>query len=172
MNLTGNLQRTIAQANNLGVLRAAMERSAEYARSEAAVQLMKVGILCSRFSSGNAGGNAAFEEVNREAHLGAFSLLTYGQTAQALRLLDDDVCEQITAAGQAMQDRAHEHERKFLALSLSPSEVFYDDLFATAMLQHAHERAYLGFDLLGAEDLAQEGEANQATAGALTPMGG
>ena len=149
-----SLNRMLAQVGELDKLRAAMERSAEHARFEVKAQLKKLSSLCAAYWSGNEQRAEAFELVNREAHLAAFLMLTYSETVQVLRIVCDDVCETITAAGHAMQLKAFSHEEMHLVNELSPTALFYDELYSLQMFEHKHARAYLGFDLLTAEDVA------------------
>jgi hypothetical protein len=128
----------LVQADERAKLCTSLQRAAEYARQEATTQLKMVSGLCTKFAAGSHHDRDAFEAVSREAHLAAFALMTYGQTVQALHILGDGLCDDIIAAGQQIQQRALEHEQKYLANSLSPSEVFYDDLYAAEMLSHSH----------------------------------
>ena len=139
----------LVQADERAKLCTSLQRAAEYARQEATTQLKMVSGLCTKFAAGSHHDRDAFEAVSREAHLAAFALMTYGQTAQALRIVGDGFCDDIIAAGQQIQQRALEHEQKYLANSLSPSEVFFDDLYAGEMLSHSHARvlASRGFDV-------------------------
>lgn len=151
------LNKMLAQVGELSRLRAAMERSADYARLETKAQLKKLTSLCASYSSGNEHTPEAFALVSREAHIAAFSMISYAQTVQAMRMVCDDVCQSITAAGHAMQRKAFSHEELHQSNSLSPSALFYDDLYSPKMFEHEHARMTLGFDLLSAEDVAQPG---------------
>lgn len=151
------LNKMLAQVGELDKFRIAVERAAENAREQTQSQLKKLNTLCATYWSGNEHRVEAFEAVNREAHVAAFLLLTYSQTIQSLGIVNDDVCEVITAAGHAMQLRAFFHEEMHLNNSLSPSALFYDDLYSSAMLEHKHVRAFLGFDLLTVEDVRETG---------------
>lgn len=134
----------IERANSLATLSAALNRAAELSRAHALASLALVRVQCNGYVSGELQSVVGYEELSRSAHLGAFRIMTYGETARSIGALPIDICDRLLEAGEAMQARALEHQDLYSVDSLSPSAVFYDDLVAAYDLHALHAPVTLG----------------------------
>lgn len=136
----------------------AAQCSAEYAREQAESSLSILQELSSNFSSGANLSRSAYEKVSCAAHMASFAVMTYGQICLPIKVLPEDICQQLIAAGKSIQARALSHEELFLSEQLSPAAVFYDDLMSRLDLKHSHHAATLTApsSSISAHDLAHE----------------
>lgn len=121
-------------------MQAATASSAEYARTKAQQELGTLNAMCARFAAGE---SRDYEAVSRGAHIAAYELMSYGEICACLDVRPKEDCEYIMAAARGMLDRVREQEHHFLAGSLSPSHVFYDDLVDSKVLDIEHGQASL-----------------------------
>lgn len=108
------------------VLMQGYARSVEQAHEQGLLSMRQLRMSCNEFAAG------AFEDfsvVSRNAHLAAFSLMTYGEACACLSVLSPANCERLLLCGRALQDRVLAHELCYLQNDLSPGNAFYDDLF-------------------------------------------
>lgn len=121
----------------------AIDLSVLHAQRKAGESIVALGALCNRYAAGSDMRLAAYEEVSRSAYLAGFDVQTYGETCAAVNALEHADCEYLCDAGKQIQARALAHEGLFLAASLSPSQVFYDDLVNPEYLVLPHEKSSL-----------------------------
>lgn len=128
----------------IGALQSGLGRSSEFARDKAATAMVRLNGLCSQFG---AGMDLNYDEVSRAAHDAAFEFMTYGDICVSLGVMPKSQSRRLIVVGQALQDRALEHEGLHLAGALSPGEVFYDDLMNSQLLQQVHVKVLLKPDI-------------------------
>ena len=121
----------------------AIDLSVLHAQRKAGESIVALSALCNRYAAGSDMRLEAYEEVSRSAYLAAFDVQTYGETCAAVNALEHTDCEYLCDAGKQIQARALAHEHLFLAASLSPSQVFYDDLLNPEYLVLPHEKSSL-----------------------------
>lgn len=114
----------------------AFDRSAELAHDQGILQMQTLQQTCGQFAAGQ---HTDFERVARAAHLAAFEVLTYADICSSLSVRPDAECESLRQSGLNLQNRVLRHETLFYQNALSPSEVFYDDLFENEIMQTQHQ---------------------------------
>ena len=110
----------------------ATERCGELALERAQSALELVNRACAQVMAGQ---ERDFTAGTKAAHCAAFELITFGEISRELELSEPDVCERLIASGNAVQARALEREKQYLNGSLSPSQMFFDDLVDLSLLE-------------------------------------